>query len=109
MLALLVFHLLSGCATPYPGACSSYAKLYCDTCELSDSEKVACTCVEKGTLKAGDYPQDVEITDDEAAAECDEILYAIKYPTPDGSAACKQSLVVMNEYEQDVCDDYGLF
>ncbi len=107
MLSLLL--LLLGCATPYPGACTSYARLYCDTCEMDDAEKVACTCIENGTLVAGDFPGDIDITDDEAAGQCDEVLFQLKYPSPDGSAACKQALVVMQDHEQEVCDDYGLF
>lgn len=103
---LLLISLLLGCGEPYGGACASYARTYCDTCETKGDEKAYCTCVETGELTASDFGDD-RMTDEEAQQACDAVLIALDYPSPDSSADCKQGLVLLREYEQDACDYVG--
>lgn len=105
---MLFLALLMSCGQPYPGACTAYYKLYCDTCELEDYEKILCKCVQEGKLDKGDFP-DGGVSDDEAQEQCDELDAGIRYPTPDQETMCKQSQVLLQKHGKDVCDGVGYY
>lgn len=101
--------LLAACATPYPDACLSYQKLYCDTCELDDYEKALCTCIKTRKLTSDDAPSSQKMTDDDAQILCDSWLSRVDYPSPSQSSYCQQELVMMREYKADRCPQQDTF
>ena len=105
---MMLLALLFSCASPYPGACSAYYRLYCDTCELEGYEKATCKCVKEGKLTATDFP-DYDISDDDAQLQCDEIQAGLSYPDPDQEASCKQQLVLLQKHDQDACNYAGVY
>lgn len=106
-LVALLSSLLTGC-TPYSGACSAEAATYCDVCPTDGFADTYCKCVQEGKLTASDFGGDTGggdgLSDDDAQMQCDAWRNALKYPSPDEAAYCKQSLALLKEWDKDVCD-----
>lgn len=96
-----------GCAT-YPGACETYYKNWCESCDLSDYDKTVCKCLEEGEIDGGDFPEGYDVSDDDAAALCTYWAAEVSYPSDDASAQCRQVNAVFAKHEGDACDALGL-
>ena len=94
---------LMGCSVPYPNACDKYETLYCDTCELTESEKVYCKCMEEKELSASDFPDGYDMTNNDAQVQCDAWLNEINFPSPSQSAYCKQGLELLKSHGNELC------
>ncbi|MCK6528117.1 hypothetical protein L6R50_11365 [Myxococcota bacterium] len=90
----------AGCASP----CEQYARNYCDTCG-SDVENYVCACVSKESLGAGDYPEGLFPSDEDATLACREFLVTVRLPDSDAEATCAASLRLMELHGSRACED----
>lgn len=100
---LFLLSLFACNPVPYGNACQNYAELFCETCPSEGWDKASCTCIDAGTLTAADLPEGTDLTNDEAAAWCDQLRARLDYPGPSTAASCKQDLEFLQKYEKEAC------
>lgn len=97
----------ASCSVHGGASCSRLSDELCDICPKNDFQSTFCTCLSEGTLTASDMPDYDAYTNDEAARECSEIRYGIKYPGLQSAASCKADLEFIREWNVDACEDLG--
>jgi hypothetical protein len=107
MLMVLPLLLAAGCLNAHGGdACMRVTERMCDVCPKTDDRARLCKCLDEGTLTASDY-EGTEITDDEAARVCSQVVNNLRFPGSETAASCRADLAFLREWDVDACGDLG--